>query len=900
MLVHLLYRMIISPIEYMLEIVFRLLLHFFTIKTSLIGLSIVVSLLCLPLYIRADAIQQEEHDKQKAMEKWLKHIRSTFTGDEKLMMTNTYYRQQNYRPASALKGTLSLLLQIPFFLGAYHFLSHLEIFQGASAFGIADLSRPDALLKLGSLSVNILPVLMTCINLVSGAVYTKGHPLREKLQIYILAAFFLVFLYQSPAALVIYWTMNNLFSLMKNIVTKYSRNPRHVLYLFLSLLGVLFALHALLKGKYRQSYLLDEYGWLTFGILLPVVCQIPLLHHLMTKPTKPETADPSAPAIPHWPFALALALFQGILIPLSVISSSAQDFVNIYHYVNPLHYVLTGAFISVGLYMVWGSVFYFLLPASKRRMGLTIYAALLLCSMADYFFWGHDFGQLSSILMFHDKPLYPMADKLLNLLVLVAICFLAGLLIQHFAKQTMQICVILLLTMLTVSGRYLFIAHRDISAMDFSAGQTASSDYPEITFSKSGKNVVVIMLDRAISGFVPYLFAEKNELYAMYDGFTYYPNTISFGQCTLYGAPALYGGYEYTPAAINERSSQSLQEKNNEALKVLPAIFSRGGYSVFVADSPYANYSTVPDMTIYDDLPGVDAYNLEGRFAGEFESVLDVEQMERTFYFYSLFKTAPVMMQTWLYDGGDYQAFGSNSAGAQHFIDTYSVLTSLPSMTKITEAPKGTLFLMDNNTAHEPIMLARPDYTPVTDLSVDTTDNDPRLSWDGNELNTEYPESMEHYHVNMSALLRLGEWFDELRALGVYDNTRIILVSDHGWLENNFGYLKIDDNYDLEKVNPLFMVKDFDSRGFTVSDDFMTNGDTPYLATKDLFTPAINPYTGKELSMDGKENVRITFSTEGTSNIRNQIGKNVFDCANDNWYTVDGNIFDTDSWQKTN
>ena len=52
--------MVISPIEYMLELVFRLLLHFFTIKTSLIGMSIVVSLLCLPLYIRADAIQQED------------------------------------------------------------------------------------------------------------------------------------------------------------------------------------------------------------------------------------------------------------------------------------------------------------------------------------------------------------------------------------------------------------------------------------------------------------------------------------------------------------------------------------------------------------------------------------------------------------------------------------------------------------------------------------------------------------------------------------------------------------------------------------------------------------------------------------------------------------------------
>ncbi|MBR3734678.1 MAG: membrane protein insertase YidC, partial [Lachnospiraceae bacterium] len=369
MLVHLLYRMIISPIEYMLEIVFRLLLHFFTIKTSLIGMSIVVSLLCLPLYIRADAIQQEEHDKQKAMEKWLKHIRSTFSGDERLMMTNTYYRQQNYRPASALKGTLSLLLQIPFFLAAYHFLSHLEIFQGASAFGIADLSQPDALLKLGPLSVNILPVLMTCINLVSGAVYTKGHPLREKLQIYILAAFFLVFLYQSPAALVIYWTMNNLFSLFKNIVTKYSKDSKRVLYLFLSLLGILFVLHALIKGKYRQSALLDEYGWLAFGILLPVVCQFPLLHSLTIKQKTRSAAATPTPAVPHWPFAIALALFQGVLIPLSVISSSAQDFVNIYHYVNPLHYVLTGAFIACGLYVVWGSVFYYLLPAAKRRTG---------------------------------------------------------------------------------------------------------------------------------------------------------------------------------------------------------------------------------------------------------------------------------------------------------------------------------------------------------------------------------------------------------------------------------------------------------------------------------------------------------------------------------------------------
>ncbi|MDR2521034.1 MAG: hypothetical protein LBC72_00550, partial [Spirochaetaceae bacterium] len=37
---------------------------------------------------------------------------------------------------------------------------------------------------------------------------------------------------------------------------------------------------------------------------------------------------------------------------------------------------------------------------------------------------------------------------------------------------------------------------------------------PEYTFSKTGRNVLVIMLDRGISGFVPYIFEEKPELFS--------------------------------------------------------------------------------------------------------------------------------------------------------------------------------------------------------------------------------------------------------------------------------------------------------------------------------------------------------------------------------------------------
>ena len=58
------------------------------------------------------------------------------------------------------------------------------------------------------------------INVVSSAIYLKGFPLKTKIQLYGMALFFLVFLYNSPAALVFYWTLNNVFSLVKTIFYK--------------------------------------------------------------------------------------------------------------------------------------------------------------------------------------------------------------------------------------------------------------------------------------------------------------------------------------------------------------------------------------------------------------------------------------------------------------------------------------------------------------------------------------------------------------------------------------------------------------------------------------------------------------------------------------------------------
>ena len=62
---------------------------------SIVILSLLMNFLVLPLYMRADAMQEEEREIEKRLEKGVSHIKKTFRGDERMMMLQTYYRQNH-------------------------------------------------------------------------------------------------------------------------------------------------------------------------------------------------------------------------------------------------------------------------------------------------------------------------------------------------------------------------------------------------------------------------------------------------------------------------------------------------------------------------------------------------------------------------------------------------------------------------------------------------------------------------------------------------------------------------------------------------------------------------------------------------------------------------------------
>ena len=843
------YQILIGPLQLLFEFVFAV--SYRMVKdpgVCIIILSIVMNLLALPLYRRADTLQKEASDKQKKVQPWQDRIRKTFKGDERFMMLQAYNREKGMRPTDALKGSMSLLLEIPFFIAAYRMLSGLALLNGKTFGPIKDLGAPDGLLVIGTVAINVLPILMTVINLISSSIYLKGSDMKGKIQLYGIAAIFLVLLYNSPAGLVFYWTCNNIFSLIKNLIP----------------------FDKISKGKKKE--IKDAPSLRNVFIL----CEI------------------------------YNTIFVGLLVPSIVIRSSTAEFVNMYSMRSPAVYLIWSLASSAGVFLLWAGVMYFIFTPKARRVLALISAVSTVIFTLDLVIFGREYGVMSSALYYYNLTMDYKDYLLIGLTLVILISVLMVFSRKHILKVMPYIAIAGILSVFVCGMANVISISNNYGELSYLNGQL---DYAKITLSKDKKNVVVIMLDRAVGVFVPYCFGERPELQQQFDGFTFYENTISFGAHTNTAAPALYGGYDYTPANMNLRDDESIPEKHDEALKVLPVLFSENGFDVTLCDPSYAGYKEIPDLSIFDDISGVSAYITNGRYNPmKDEETLELSSLwKRNFFCYSLMRVMPPFLHELLYDNGHYNipdfynefrfvplftGSGNQSKGyAPEFMDSYSVLEALPDMTEISSSGNGTYTLLVNYTAHSEAILKEPEYEP--DFFVDNTEYDSENCDRFGDLNVTQYWQLASYQDSMASYILLGEWFDELREQGVYDNTRIIIVSDHG-----YGLNVISDFDDAEVspdfYNPVLFVKDFDSTGFTVSSDFMTNADVPFLAVDGLMEDPVNPFTSNPISMDCKDDLPLYIFASHDTSIATNNGS-TFNPGD--WYKVDGDVLDTDSWE---
>ena len=118
-IVSILFLLIIRPLELFFEVVFSFANRIVQNPgLSIIFLSLSMNFLVLPLYRRADQMQEEERDISAKLAPVIAHIKKTFKGDQRFMMLQTYYRHNNYKNRPGPFQTLLHPCVFPFLPGS--------------------------------------------------------------------------------------------------------------------------------------------------------------------------------------------------------------------------------------------------------------------------------------------------------------------------------------------------------------------------------------------------------------------------------------------------------------------------------------------------------------------------------------------------------------------------------------------------------------------------------------------------------------------------------------------------------------------------------------------------------------------------------------------------------------
>lgn len=182
---------------------------------TIIVLTLIIKLLMWPL----TQAQLHSSKRMASIQGPLREVREKFKNNpQKIQMeTMKLFKENKVNPAM---GCLPLLIQLPIFLGLYFMLRTSSEMRFQSFLWIKDLSIPDTIAHLGSFPVNILPLLMGVTMFIQMRVTptpTTDNVQQKMLQW--MPFLFLIFCYSFPAALVLYWTVQNVLTIAQQFIS---------------------------------------------------------------------------------------------------------------------------------------------------------------------------------------------------------------------------------------------------------------------------------------------------------------------------------------------------------------------------------------------------------------------------------------------------------------------------------------------------------------------------------------------------------------------------------------------------------------------------------------------------------------------------------------------------------
>ena len=202
------WRWVCYPILWLLDFFNSLIPNY---GIAIILLTILVRLLFWPLTHKSTVGMKKMQEIQPKM----KEIQAKFKDNPQRLQQETWqlYREAKVNPMSSC---LPMLVQIPVFIALFNVLRSAVELRYAPFLWIADLSEPEGLFAswfpFGGL--NILPILMAAtMALQSALTPSTGDKNQQRMMVVFMPIMMLFMFYSFPAALSLYWTLSQVFSI---------------------------------------------------------------------------------------------------------------------------------------------------------------------------------------------------------------------------------------------------------------------------------------------------------------------------------------------------------------------------------------------------------------------------------------------------------------------------------------------------------------------------------------------------------------------------------------------------------------------------------------------------------------------------------------------------------------
>jgi YidC/Oxa1 family membrane protein insertase len=183
------------------------------IHALLLNYGVAIIVLATLLRVLLHPLNMSSMKSMRAMQRLqpeMDRLRAKHKDDPTAMNTAimTLYKENKVNPAG---GCLPMLLQMPVLIALYQVLFNaIELRQAPFVGWMSDLSAPELLFTVANFPIRLLPILMALSGLLLQRM-TPTNP-QQAPTAYMMNVMMLVFFYNLPSGLVLYWTVMNLLS----------------------------------------------------------------------------------------------------------------------------------------------------------------------------------------------------------------------------------------------------------------------------------------------------------------------------------------------------------------------------------------------------------------------------------------------------------------------------------------------------------------------------------------------------------------------------------------------------------------------------------------------------------------------------------------------------------------